>query len=183
MGRRFACDECRTILTRQAPWHRWLSGSMFVMVGARQCLEGPLMLGYIAVVWLGLLVTGFRLACYGLHCPRPALRLRSVGARRPAKARSPAIVQRSLNGGLPSDHGEWKWRYRCGLQSTVLRHPRNRNYRWNDQLRRTLGTRCSVSALALITLRRAICERFPQGGSGRRGYGGSIDSGAARPDG
>ena len=33
-----------------------------------------------------------RLACYGLHCPRPALRLRSVGARRPAKARSPAIV-------------------------------------------------------------------------------------------
>ena len=37
-------------------------------------------------------------------------------------------------------------------------------------------------ALALMTLRRAICERFPQGGSGRRGYGGSIDSGAARPD-
>ena len=32
---------------------------MFVMVGARQYLEGPLMLGYIAVVWLGLLVTGF----------------------------------------------------------------------------------------------------------------------------
>jgi hypothetical protein len=52
-------DGCRTIPTRQVLSHRQLDGSIVVMVSARQFLEGPSMLGLVAVVWLGLLVTGF----------------------------------------------------------------------------------------------------------------------------